>query len=95
MSKQDEYVRKMHSKLDLLNAEIEKLVAQADKAGAEVRDEYHKQIEILRAKREEGRKMLETAQNAGETAWQDLKAGAEMAWEALGEAIESAKSRFK
>ena len=49
----------------------------------------------LRVRQDEARARLESLRNAGEGAWQDLKAGVELAWEAIGEAIESAKSRIK
>jgi multidrug resistance efflux pump len=95
MSTRDEFVRKMHSLLDKGNAEIDALEAKAEHAEAGARDAYRKQIAALRAKQEEARTRLESLRTAGEGAWQDMKAGVEMAWEAIGEAIESAKSRIK
>lgn len=95
MSTKDEYVRKMHSKLDLWNAEIDKLAAKADQAGAEARAEYYKHIEELRAQGEAARKRLDELQQSSESAWEDTKAGVEMAWNAIGEAVDSARSRFK
>lgn len=95
MSTKDEYVRKMHSKLDRWSTEIDALDARADKIKAEARVEYHKQLESLRSKRDEARKHLEALQQAGEGAWSDMRAGIEMAWDAIGEALESARSRFK
>lgn len=95
MSTKDEYVRKMHSKLDLWNAEIDKLSAKADHASAEARAEYHKHMDDLRAKRDAAHKRLDEIRQTGEGAWEDMKAGVEMAWDAIGEAIDSAKSRFK
>lgn len=95
MSNKDEYVRKMHARLDQLSAEIDALVAKADQAEGQLRAEYHGQIESLRGKWEDARKRLNQLQEAGEGAWEDLKAGVEIAWEAIGEAIRSVKSRFK
>lgn len=95
MSTKDEYVRKMHSKLDHLNAEIDALAAKADQAKAESRAEYHKQIESLRSKRDHARERMDTLQQSGEGAWEDLKSGVETAWDAVGEAMNSARSRFK
>ena len=51
MTDKDAYVQKLHAKLDEWNAEIDKLKAKADKAEADSRAEYHKQIEALREKR--------------------------------------------
>lgn len=95
MPTKDEYVRKMHSKLDHWNAEIDKLATKASQSKAEMRAEYDKHIEELRTKRDEAKSNLERLQSAGEGAWEDMKVGVEMAWDAIGEAVDSAKSRFK
>jgi hypothetical protein len=95
MGTKDEYVRKMHAKLDLWNAEIDGLAAKADQVSADARAGYYKQIEALRSRRDDAKKTMAQLQNAGEGAWRDMKAGMEMAWDAMGEAIDSAKSRFK
>lgn len=95
MSTRDEYVRKMHSLLDKGSAEIDALEAKAEHAEAGAREAYQKQLAALRVRQDEARARLESLRTAGEGAWQDLKAGVEMAWEAIGEAIESAKSRIK
>ena len=39
-SQKDQYVQKLHAKLDEWNAEIDKLKAKADKTSAESRVEY-------------------------------------------------------
>ena len=95
MSSKDDYVRKMHARLDQWNAEIDALSAQADQAKAEARGEYHRQIEALRDKQSQARAKLDELQRSGEGAWQDLKAGVEMAWDSMGEAMQSARSRFR
>jgi uncharacterized coiled-coil DUF342 family protein len=95
MSSRDEYVRKLQAKLGEWNAEIDALAAKADKAKADARIEYAEQIEALKAKQAAARQKIEELQQSGEGAWEDLKAGAELAWTAMGEAIDSAKSRFK
>lgn len=91
MSTRDEYVKKMHELLDKLNAEIDALTERAENAGADMRDE----LAELRGKQDQARTKLASLRNAGEGAWQDLRAGVEMAKDAIGEAIESAKTRFK
>lgn len=87
----DDYVQKMHALLDQLNAEIDALTRRAENAGADVRDE----LAELRAKQGEARTRLDSLRDAGGEAWQDLKAGVELARDAVGEALESARSRFK
>ena len=95
MNTKEEFVRKMHSKLDIWNAEIDTLTAKANAAEASARAEYHKQLDALRGKRDEARSKLNALETAGEGAWEDLKAGVELAWDAVSEAVQSATSRFK
>jgi len=95
----DEFVRTMHTRLDKWNAEIDTLSAKADKAAhqaeVEAQAEYHKQLEALRSKRDAARIKLNELESAGENAWHDLKAGVELAWESVSEAVRSATARFK
>jgi uncharacterized coiled-coil DUF342 family protein len=95
MSTKEDFVRKMHAKLDQWNAEIDALAAKADAAEAGARAEYHKQIETLRSKRDHARSKLGELESASEGAWHDLKAGVELAWESVSEAVRSATARFK
>lgn len=91
----DELIRSLHSKLDHWNHEIEALVARKDSIDASARAEFSARIEELRGQRDHAIKQLAAFQSAGENAWQDMKSGLELAWEALSQAIASAKSRFK
>ncbi|MBU1264211.1 MAG: hypothetical protein KJ946_06285 [Gammaproteobacteria bacterium] len=95
MSTKEDFVRKMHAKLDQWNAEIDVLSAKADAAEASARGEYHKQLETLRSKRDHARGKLNELESASEGAWHDLKAGVELAWESVSEAVRSATARFK
>ena len=95
MNSRDEYIRKMQAKLEELNAEIDTLSAKAGEVTADVKKEYNQQIESLKAKQAVARQKIEEIQHAGESAWVDLKSGIELAWTAIGEAVDSAKSRFK
>jgi peptidoglycan hydrolase CwlO-like protein len=95
MSSRDEYVRKMQEKLAELNADIDKLVAKGSEVSAEMHSEYNEQLAMLKAKQAAARQKIEEVQKSGESAWQDLKAGIDLAWTAIGESIDSAKSRFK
>lgn len=94
MSTRDEYVRKMQAKLEEWNAEIDVLTAKASDVSADIRSEFNQQIELLKAKQAAARQKIEEMQKSGESAWEDLKSGLELAWVAIGEAVDSAKSRF-
>ncbi|HWR77188.1 MAG TPA: coiled coil domain-containing protein [Thiobacillus sp.] len=99
MSTKDEFVHTMHAKLDQWNAEIDVLSAKAnqaaDQAEVEARAEYQKQLDALRSKRDHARSKLNELESASEGAWHDLKAGVELAWESVSEAVRSATARFK
>ena len=95
MNSRDEYIRKMQAKLEEWNSEIDTLTTKAGEVTAEVKNEYYEQIESLKAKQIATRQKIEELQHAGESAWEDLKSGIDLAWTAMGEAIDSAKSRFK
>jgi uncharacterized coiled-coil DUF342 family protein len=95
MSKRDAYVKKVQAKLDEWNAEIDKLEAKARAAQADAQIDLQQRVAELRSKRDEMTVKLQRLRDATEGAWEDLKAGLELAWEALGEAVHSAKSHFK
>jgi uncharacterized coiled-coil DUF342 family protein len=94
MADKDAYVQKLHAKIDEWNAEIDKLKAKADQAEADARTNYSKEVENLKSKRREAEKKLDEVRHAGEGAWEDLKAGAQSAVDAMEAALKSAKSRF-
>jgi hypothetical protein len=95
MNSRDEYVRKMQAKLEEWNAEIDTLTIKAGKATSDFMDEHKDQIDALKVKQAAARQKIEDLQQSGESAWEDVKSGFELARTALGEAIDSAKSRFK
>ena len=95
MNSRDEYIRKMQAKLEEWNAEVDTLAAKAGKVSEDVRKEYSEQSESLKAKQAAARQKIEELQHSGESAWGDLKSGIELAWTAMGEAIDSARTRFK
>lgn len=95
MGMKESYEKKLQAQLDEWSAEIDQLKAKADKAGADAQIEYHRQVEELRSRQEEAKRKLGELREAGDGAWEDLKAGAENARDALGSALESARSRFR
>ncbi len=91
----DAYEKKIEAQLNEWKTDIDKMKAKADKADAQAQLEYYKQIENLRTKQEDAKKKLAELKAAGEDAWEDLKAGLDLASASLGEAVKSARSRFK
>ena len=94
MDNKDAYEKKLEAQLDEWSAEIDKLKARADKAEADARLDYYEQIEELRAMQDDAKKRLVELQQASDSAWQDLKAGLDSAFDSLGSALRRAASRF-
>lgn len=95
MSMKEAYEKKIEAQLEEWKSEIDSMKAKADKADADARIEYYKQIDSLRLKQEAAKEKLNELKNAGGEAWEDLKAGIELAGDSLWDAIKSAKARFK
>jgi len=95
MKNKEAYIQKLHAKIDEWNADIDKLKAKADQVEADSKIEYQKQIEVLKSKRDEIEKNVSELSRSGEQAWEDLKAGMDLAWEAMSKAIKSATSRLR
>ncbi|MDU0460956.1 MAG: hypothetical protein RW306_19675 [Geobacteraceae bacterium] len=95
MSTREDYVRKMHAKLEEWNADIDILTSRANEVSAEIRSEYNEQIVSLKSKQAAARQKIEEIQKCSESAWEDMKTGIDLAWTAIGQAIDSAKSRFR
>jgi len=90
----DAFVKKTKAKLDEWNAEIAKLEAKARQHEADAQVKFEERIETLKKKRESAEEEFDKLQQAGESAWEDLKAEVENAASSLGDAIRSAQSRF-
>jgi len=94
MNSRDAYVQKLKAKLDEWNATLEKLQAQAAQTEAESKIEYEKQLAGLRTKVKDVEKKISEFEQAGESAWEDLKQGLENSWEILKAGFSKAKSEF-
>jgi len=95
MNSKDAYAKKVQAQLDEWDADIKKLKAKADQAGANTQLELQKQIETLSRKRNDAKDRLAELKAAGDDAWEDLKDGLESAKNSLGGALDAAVSRFK
>lgn len=91
----DAYVKKMKAILDGCSAEVAELEARAKQHEADAQKKYAAHIETLEKKRKSIGEDLDKMQQAGASAWKGLMAGLGNAVHSLGEAIRSARSRFK
>jgi hypothetical protein len=94
MSEKQAYEKKLQAKLDEWSAEIDKLKAKADSAGADLQLDYNRRIEDLLSMQKAANERLVALRDASDDAWQDLKVGMESAVDSLGNALRSARTRF-
>lgn len=95
MATKDAYQKKLEAQLDEWEAKLEVLAAKARNATADARISYENELEGLKSKRLAARQKLDELGKSSEDAWEDLKDGAESAWDEMGKAIEKFASRFK
>jgi len=93
--KREVYLEKFKAQLDEWNADLERLEAKGRKANADAKLKYDKEISSIRERMSEARKKAAEIQNANESAWEDLRQGAEDAWNRLKEAVQQAKAEVK
>jgi len=89
MENQREYIDKMVTRLKELENEISELEKIADKAVAEVKAEYHQQINDLFLRKTEVKDKVDKLQKTGGDAWEDMKAGVELSWEVFEDSVEN------
>lgn len=91
MTTRDEYVAKMKSQLDDMNAQLDKGAAKARVAGQEMQARYKQEMADLRAQSSKASDKLVEVQTAGEETWEDMVA--EM--EKIGDAFKHSYNYFK
>jgi len=89
------YVDRVEAQLKEWGTEIDILKAKAEKAKAEAKITYLKQIEELRSKQESVKQKVHQLKGSGEEAWEDVKKGVDNAFADLRQALKQAASRFK
>ncbi len=94
MSSREETVENLKLKLDEWNTKIEELEVQAKLAEMQNREKFESEITRMKQKRDEIRDRLEKLPESGEKAFEELRGGAEQAWDALSDAYQKAKSHF-
>jgi hypothetical protein len=87
MGKKEAYQEKVQAQLREWKADIEKLMARADKAKAEGKIEFYKRAETLNAKYQAALKSSQEMKEAGEDKWEEFKAGVEAALEEVKDAL--------
>ena len=95
MTTRELYAMKLKSKLDEWNAEIDRLEMQKENIRAELRSEYEHQLAELRAERDKIAEKMSNLQNAGDSAFDEVKSGFDRAWKELDESVRRAADRIR
>ena len=95
MDSRQDYQQRLRARLDRWQATIDGLEARADEIRGDARIQLHRTVDQLRAHQTLARHRLTTLQQAEDDTWDDLKNGIDVTWNKLGNAIESAISRFQ
>lgn len=80
MGEKEAYIKKMNAQIREWKADLDKTVAQFDKAKAGAEIEYHKRAKQLNKKRKELEQELAKLQKAGEQGWEEIQARADKTW---------------
>ncbi len=94
MQDKKSYLQMLAGQLQEWETELDGLKVKVHLAKADAQDELQKQIEELRSKKEMAQGKLKQLQEAGDEAWDDIKAGVEKSWTELRGAFSSAISKF-
>ena len=95
MSTKEAYKQKIEAELELAQAKLAELKAQAKSSTADARVEYAKQLDHLEQGVEATKAKLKELGEAGEDAWEHLKDGVESAWGTLSAAVRDTAAKFK
>ncbi len=93
--KRKAYEEKLDAQFEEWNAQIALLKTKADKAKADMKIKYYKNIEVLERKQEVAGTRLRELKNAGDEAWEGLKTGAEKVWDEVKTSYHKTASKFK
>lgn len=93
--KKEAYKEKFKAQLHVWQAEIDKMKAKAEKAEADAKIEYQKQLDKLRDMQDEAWEDFEKLRNAGERAWDEIKVETEKNWLKMNNTIKEAIDKIK
>jgi chromosome segregation ATPase len=95
MTTRDLYLMKLQTKLEDWNTEIDRLQERSQDVRADLRSEYEDQLAMLRAERDKIANRMTNLQQAGDSAFDEVKAGFDKAWRELDESVHRAAQRVK
>jgi uncharacterized protein (DUF342 family) len=90
----EEFFRKLQTKLDEFDIQLEELTTQGDTLREKARNEFLERLDQLQLQKNNLLPKIEKATRMSEAAWEDLKAGLDRAATELKVALEQAVSKF-
>jgi uncharacterized protein YicC (UPF0701 family) len=93
-AQRDAYQEKMHARLDELQAHVDELRAKAEATQADAKVRILEEISHIQEKQQEAAEQVRKLNESGGHAWDDLRKGAESAWNEVSGAVEQARRRF-
>jgi len=95
MSAKDAYKAKIQAEIELAQAKLSELKAQAKVSASDVRIKYSQMVDDLERKPDATKTKLNELGPASEGAWEHLKDGIQVAWTDLENGIGKAAAKFK
>ena len=95
MSARDAYLAKIQAEIELAQAKLAELKAQAKISASDVRIKYSQMVDDLERKLDATKTKLNELGPASEGAWEHLKDGIQVAWTDLENGIGKAAAKFK
>lgn len=94
MSMKQAYVHNIQTRLNQWDADVEKLMAEADKTGVNAGIRHQEQFDEIKERQAVAQSRLDEMGKSSEGAWEDMKQGVEDAWDRLGKTVKDATTRF-
>lgn len=95
MENKKKQIDKMATRLKELEQEIRELEKLANKAVAELKADYSRQIKTLFLKKDELQTKVSKVIEAGGNSWEDMKAGSELSWEVFEDSVKNILKKKK
>ncbi len=95
MSDRDEYIKKIQSKLDEWDSDIDELKDKLAAASADAKIAIDDKLKQLSKQRDEISDKLEELEDAGEDVWEDIRDNIESGWKRVTVEFEDLVKRFK
>ncbi len=94
MTDRSTYQQKREADIRLIEAELEKMKARAERAEADAKILYQGQVEALQERLDAARTKLKELGEASEDAWDSVRSGTEKAVDELKAGFEKAKRKL-